>query len=104
MGGMNDGEYHVDPEMYEARLHYKRPIEREYFRWLKKLYSEGLLDKDSLVQKEDQYKVKIASGRVLGAASDEGQVLRNLGIKGKESITKWKTAHASSLPIFWIRK
>lgn len=68
-GGMNDGEYHVDPETYEAMLHYKRPVEREYFRWLNKLYNDGLLDKDSFVQKEDQYKAKIASGRVLGLTS-----------------------------------
>ncbi|MEF2965699.1 ABC transporter substrate-binding protein [Paenibacillus sp. M1] len=68
-GGMNDGEYHVDPETYEAMLHYKRPVEKEYFRWLNKLYNEGLLDKDTFVQKEDQYKAKIASGRVLGLTS-----------------------------------
>ncbi|WP_410771387.1 ABC transporter substrate-binding protein [Fontibacillus sp. BL9] len=68
-GGMNDGEYHVDPETYEAMLHYKRPVEKEYFRWLNKLYNDGLLDKDSFVQKEDQYKAKIASGRVLGLTS-----------------------------------
>lgn len=67
--GMNDGEYYVDPETYEAVLHYKRPEEREYFRWLNKLYHNGLLDKDSFVQKEDQYKAKIASGRVLGLTS-----------------------------------
>jgi putative aldouronate transport system substrate-binding protein len=30
------------------------------------MYNEGLLDKDTFVQKDDQYKAKIASGRVLG--------------------------------------
>ncbi|AOZ90891.1 ABC transporter substrate-binding protein [Paenibacillus crassostreae] len=70
-GGTNDGEYHVNPDTYEAMLHYKRPEEKDYFRWLNHMYNTGLLDKDSFVQKEDQYKAKIASGRVLGLTSVE---------------------------------
>lgn len=70
-GAPGDGEYFVNPETYDAMLHYKRPEEREYFRWLNHMYNEGLLDKDSFVQKEDQYKAKIASGRVLGLTSVE---------------------------------
>ncbi|WP_310552047.1 ABC transporter substrate-binding protein [Paenibacillus glufosinatiresistens] len=70
-GAPDDGEYYVNPETYEAQLHYKRPEEKEYFRWLNKLYNEGLLDKDTFVQKDDQYKAKIASGRVLGLISQE---------------------------------
>ncbi|ETT43970.1 ABC transporter substrate-binding protein [Paenibacillus sp. FSL H7-689] len=64
-GGPGDGEYFINPDTYEAILHYKRPEEKEYFRWLNKMYNAGLLDKDSFVQKDDQYKSKIASGRVL---------------------------------------
>lgn len=88
--GMNDGEYHVDPETYEAVLHYKRPVEREYFRWLNKLYHNGLLDKDSFVQKEDQYKAKIASGRVLGLTSVDwefGEAENALKAAGKHEYT-----------------
>ncbi|MEI2397081.1 ABC transporter substrate-binding protein [Paenibacillus phytohabitans] len=70
-GGTNDGEYYVNPETYETMLHYKKPEEKEYFRWLNHMYNEGLLDKDSFVQKDDQYKAKIASGRVLGLTSVE---------------------------------
>lgn len=70
-GAPDDGEYYVNPETYEAQLHYKRPEEREYFRWLNHMYNEGLLDKDTFVQKEDQYKAKIASGRVLGLIDQE---------------------------------
>jgi len=70
-GAPDDGEYYVNPETYEAKLHYKRPEEKEYFRWLNHMYNEGLLDKDSFVQKEDQYKAKIASGRVLGLIDQE---------------------------------
>ncbi|MCM3786307.1 ABC transporter substrate-binding protein [Neobacillus mesonae] len=65
-GAPDDGEYFINPETYEASLHIKRSEEREYFRWLNDLYNEGLLDKESFVQKTDQYKSKIASGRVLG--------------------------------------
>ncbi|MCM3127049.1 MULTISPECIES: ABC transporter substrate-binding protein [unclassified Paenibacillus] len=65
-GAPDDGEYYINPETYEAMLHYKRPEEKEFFRWLNKIYNEGLLDKESFIQKDDQYKAKIASGRVLG--------------------------------------
>ncbi|CAM4388383.1 ABC transporter substrate-binding protein [Saccharibacillus endophyticus] len=65
-GGPDDGEYYIDPETYEAKLHYKRPEEKEYFRWLNHMYNTGLLDKESFTQKNDQYLAKIASGRVLG--------------------------------------
>lgn len=70
-GAPDDGEYYVNPETYEAQLHYKRPEEKEYFRWLNHMYNEGLLDKETFVQKDDQYKAKIASGRVLGLISQE---------------------------------
>ncbi|MDO3413341.1 ABC transporter substrate-binding protein [Saccharibacillus sp. CPCC 101409] len=65
-GGPDDGEFHIDPDTYEAKLHYKRPEEKEYFRWLNHMYNEGLLDKETFTQKNDQYLSKIASGRVLG--------------------------------------
>ncbi|OKP96637.1 ABC transporter substrate-binding protein [Paenibacillus sp. P46E] len=70
-GAPDDGEYYVDPTTYAAQLHYKRPAEKEYFRWLNHMYSEGLLDKDTFVQKDDQYKAKVASGRVLGLISQK---------------------------------
>ncbi|MDO7907888.1 ABC transporter substrate-binding protein [Paenibacillus sp. JX-17] len=70
-GAPDDGEYYINPETFEAQLHYRRPEEKEYFRWLNKMYNEGLLDKDTFVQKTDQYKAKIASGRVLGLIDQE---------------------------------
>lgn len=65
-GAPDDGEYYIDMNTYEATYHYLRPEEKEYFRWLNHMNAEGLLDPDSFVQKYDQYKAKIASGRVLG--------------------------------------
>ncbi|MET3846767.1 MULTISPECIES: ABC transporter substrate-binding protein [unclassified Paenibacillus] len=70
-GAPDDGEYFINPQTYEAQLHYKRPEEKEYFRWLNHMYNEGLLDKETFVQKSDQYKSKISSGRVLGLIDQE---------------------------------
>ncbi len=65
-GAPDDGEFYIDPETYEAKLHYKRPEEKEYFKWLNKMYNEGLIDPEAFTQKNDQYLAKISSGRVLG--------------------------------------
>ena len=65
-GASDDGEYYIDQETVEAKLHYKRPEEKEYFRWLNHMNDIGLLDKESFVQKTDQYEAKVSSGRVLG--------------------------------------
>jgi ABC-type sugar transport system, periplasmic component len=89
-GAPDDGEYYVDPTTYEAKLHYKRPEEREYFKWLNHMYNEGLLDKDTFVQKDDQYQAKIASGRVLGLISQEweyGNAENALKAAGKHEYT-----------------
>lgn len=64
-GAPDDGELYVDPKTLKCTFHYKRPIEKEYFRWLNRMWNEGLLDKETFIQKEDTYKAKIASGRVL---------------------------------------
>jgi putative aldouronate transport system substrate-binding protein len=65
-GGSDDGEYFINQETNEAIYHFRRPEEKEYFRWLNHMNDIGLLDKDSFVQKYDQYKAKVATGRVLG--------------------------------------
>ncbi|MDQ0059235.1 ABC transporter substrate-binding protein [Paenibacillus harenae] len=65
-GAPDDGEFYVNQDTHEAIMHYQRPEEREYFRWLNHMNDVGLLDKESFVQKYDQYKAKIASGRVIG--------------------------------------
>jgi len=65
-GAPDDGEYYVDPKTLKVISHYKRPVERDYFRWLNHLWNDGILDRETFVQKYDTYKAKIASGRVLG--------------------------------------
>lgn len=85
-GASDDGEFYVDPETYEATFHYKRPEEKEYFRWLNHMNDEGLLDPESFVQKYDQYLAKLSSGRVLGIIDDDWQFAeaqRSLREQGK---------------------
>ncbi|PTM59509.1 carbohydrate ABC transporter substrate-binding protein (CUT1 family) [Desmospora activa DSM 45169] len=72
-GGSDDGEFYIDPQTYEATLHYRRPEEKEYFRWLNHMNDIGLLDPESFVQSYDQYKSKIASGRVLALIDAQWQ-------------------------------
>lgn len=67
-GAPDDGEFYVDPKTRKTAYHYTRPEEKEYFRWLNHMNDIGLLDKESFVQKYDQYVTKISSGRVLALA------------------------------------
>lgn len=70
-GAPDDGEVYIDPETYEVTYHYRRPVEKEYFRWLNHINSIGLLDPEAFTQKEDQYKAKIATGRVVGVIDQD---------------------------------
>ncbi|MCR2806305.1 ABC transporter substrate-binding protein [Paenibacillus soyae] len=72
-GGSDDGEWYIDDESKDPVIHYTRPEEKEYFQWLNHMFNSGLIDPDSFVQKYDQYKAKIASGRVLGLIDSEWQ-------------------------------
>jgi putative aldouronate transport system substrate-binding protein len=65
-GAPDDGEYFVDQETFDVTYHFRRPEERGNFRWLNHMNDIGLLDKESFVQKTDQFKSKVSSGRVLG--------------------------------------
>ncbi|RUS46555.1 ABC transporter substrate-binding protein [Cohnella sp. AR92] len=65
-GGSDDGEYHITDDGKTVTYHFLRPEEKDYFKWLNHMNAEGLLDPESFVQKYDQYKAKIATGRVLG--------------------------------------
>lgn len=89
-GAPDDGEFYVDQNTHEAIMHYQRPEEREYFRWLNHMNDIGLLDKESFVQKYDQYKAKIASGRVIGLVDqnwDYGEAENALKAEGKLGAT-----------------
>ncbi len=55
----------VNDKNYTLKEHFFRDDEKEYFRWLNHMNDIGLLDKESFVQKYDQYIAKLSSGRVL---------------------------------------
>ena len=62
----NDGPAVVDPQTLEVTL---KEIGEPYHKGLKifnQAYNDGLIDPESFVQNADQYKEKLASGRVLG--------------------------------------
>ncbi|WP_148630972.1 ABC transporter substrate-binding protein [Bacillus sp. E214] len=73
-GAPDDGEFYIDPKSHEAKLHYRRAEEKEYFRWLNHMNDIDLLDKESFVQKYDQYLAKISSGRVLSVTDTDWQI------------------------------
>jgi len=68
IGLPDDGQWTVDPKTMKATYKFLNPELYQYYRWLNKLNAEGLLDPESFTQKEDVWKAKIASGRVLGIA------------------------------------
>ncbi|WP_159886586.1 ABC transporter substrate-binding protein [Paenibacillus puerhi] len=72
-GGSDDGEWYIDEKTQKPVLHITRPEEKEYFRWLNHMNDIGLLDPESFVQKYDQYKAKISSGRVLAIIDSKWQ-------------------------------
>jgi putative aldouronate transport system substrate-binding protein len=72
-GGSDDGEWYVDEKTQKPVFHFTRPEEKEYFKWLNHMYNSGLMDPESFVQKYDQYKAKIASGRVLAIIDSKWQ-------------------------------
>ncbi|ANY70111.1 ABC transporter substrate-binding protein [Paenibacillus sp. BIHB 4019] len=86
----DNGEFAIDEKTFETKLHYQREEEREYFRWLNHMNDIGLLDKESFVQKYDQYKAKIATGRVVGIIDqkwDYVQAENSLKAEGKFGAT-----------------
>lgn len=64
-GAPDNGQWLVD-ENYNATYKFRSEKVREYFKWLNRMYNEGVLDPEFATQTYDDYIAKIASGRVLG--------------------------------------
>ncbi|WP_042166601.1 ABC transporter substrate-binding protein [Paenibacillus gorillae] len=62
----NEGEVYVDMETKKAAVTGDKDFMKRWLQKLNEANSEGLLDKESLVAKYDQYIAKLSSGRVLG--------------------------------------
>ena len=63
-GAPDNGQWTVD-ENNNAMYKFHSDKEREYFRWMNKMYNEGILDPEFATQTHEDYIAKIASGRVL---------------------------------------
>lgn len=63
-GEPDNGQWLVDDDL-NATYKFSSDREREYFRWLNRMYAEGILDPEFATQTHEDYIAKIASGRVL---------------------------------------
>lgn len=61
----DNGQYLID-ENYNAIYKFRSENVKEYFRWLNRMYNEGVLDSEFATQTHEDYIAKIASGRVVG--------------------------------------
>ncbi len=63
-GAPDNGQWLVD-ENNQAMYKFRSDKEREYFRWMCRMYNEGILDHEFATQTHEDYIAKVASGRVL---------------------------------------
>lgn len=63
-GQPDNGQWLIDDE-YNAMYKFRSDKEREYFRWLNRMYNEGVLDHEFATQTHEDYIAKVSSGRVL---------------------------------------
>ena len=66
LGYPDDGQWVVDRGTLEAKYKFLVPDAKLYYQWLNRMNTEGILDPESFTHKEDEWRAKIASGRVLG--------------------------------------
>jgi len=62
----NEGEVYVDMQTHKASVTGDKDFMKQWMKKLNEANSQGLLDKESLVAKYDQYIAKLSTGRVLG--------------------------------------
>jgi putative aldouronate transport system substrate-binding protein len=74
-GMPDDGDWYVDQNTGAAQIAFRRPEVKEYCRWLNHMNDIGLLDKESFVQKYEQYTAKITAGRVLGVTDAAWEIM-----------------------------
>lgn len=66
----DNGQWIIDDEY---NVHYKHVTdeEKQYFKWLCRMYNEGILDPNFATQTDDDYIAKVASGRVVAITDAE---------------------------------
>lgn len=60
----DNGQWLID-ENYNCTYKHTSDDEKEYFRWLSRMYDEGILDQNFATQTDDDYIAKLSSGRVV---------------------------------------
>lgn len=63
-GAPDNGQWIITDDN-KAMYKFRSEKEREYFRWMCRMYNEGILDPDFATQTHEDYIAKIASGRVV---------------------------------------
>ncbi|MDE7333924.1 MAG: extracellular solute-binding protein [Lachnospiraceae bacterium] len=63
-GAPDNGQWLID-ENYNAIYKFRSQKVREYFKWLNRMYNEGVLDHEFATQTHEDYIAKISTGRVL---------------------------------------
>ena len=63
-GAPDNGQWLIGDD-YSAMYKFRSENVREYFRWLNRMYNEGVLDAEFATQTHEDYIAKIASGRVV---------------------------------------
>ena len=70
-GSPDNGQWLINEETGTAVYAHTSEEHRAFFRWLNRMYHEGVLDPEFATQTHDDYLQKIASGRVLGLLDAE---------------------------------
>lgn len=68
IGHPDDGQWFVEQETLKATYKFLDPEMPVFYKWLNKIYHEGLLDIESFTQKEDLYQNKLKGGYVLATS------------------------------------
>lgn len=68
IGQPDDGQWIVDQETLKATYKFLYPDIDIFYRWLNKLYNEGLLDPESFTQSNDLFLSKLKNGNVLSTS------------------------------------
>ena len=68
IGKPDDGQWIVDQDTMQATYKFLYPEMKLFYKWLNKIYHEGLLDPESFTQNIDMWRSKIENGYVLGTS------------------------------------
>jgi putative aldouronate transport system substrate-binding protein len=66
LGYPDDGQWVIDQNTLDAYYKFLHPEAKHYYKWLNRMQHDGVLDPESFTQTEDEWRAKIAQGRVLG--------------------------------------